>query len=100
MISNRYQQLNPLAVAIAAGCTELVSALVVWWSMAGMTGGYGGVMGGGTTMGGPMMRGPGIGFGYGLIWWLGGALLTALAGAFFAWIYNAINARSAGAGHP
>jgi len=92
MISNRYQQLNPLAVAVAAGCTELVSSLIVWWSMMGMMGGYGGMMGGY----GGMMRGPGGGFpiGYGIFWWVGSAMLTALAGALFAWIYNAINASS------
>jgi hypothetical protein len=74
------QELNPLAFAVAAGCTELVAVLLVGFPMAGMmSGGYG------------MMQG-GWGFGYGIVWWFGGALLAALAGAVFAWIYNAVAA--------
>jgi hypothetical protein len=81
MESQQYQRLNPVATAIAAGCTELLFALFVGFRMMGMMSQYG-------HMG---WSGPGITFGTGLVWWLGGALLTALAGAAFAWIYNAIN---------
>lgn len=54
--------------------------------MIGMMGGYGHMMG----MGFP--------FGFGIAWWLGGAVVAALAGAVFAWIYNAVNASSGVAG--
>jgi hypothetical protein len=78
---SQYQQLNPLALAVAAGATELVgSVLLGFWMMA--------------TMGGPSMMGV-----YShrsamaliVAWWIG-VLLAALAGALFAWVYNAVNA--------
>jgi hypothetical protein len=73
----QYRQLNPLAMAVAAGCTALLVALFVGFPMAGMMG-YGSMWGGGFSMG------------HGIAWWLGGALVAALAGAVFAWIYNAV----------
>ena len=76
----RYQQLNPLACAIAAGCSFLIFVLIIGFPMASMSG----MMG---AYGGMMVRGYGIGF----AWWFGGAVAAALAGAVFAWIYNAIN---------
>lgn len=85
MESQRYQLLNPLAFAAAAGCTELIAALFVAVPMMGMVGWYhpGGMM---------SWYGTGLPLGFGIAWWIGGGLLTALAGAIFAWIYNAVNA--------
>lgn len=77
----RYQRVNPLACALAAGITELVFVLVIGWPMIGMGGG---MMGG---YGGTMHNA----FGIGVVWWLGGAVVTGVAGAFFAWLYNATN---------
>ncbi len=45
--------------------------------MGNMMGGYAGMMG--------------RGYGMGIAWWLGGAVLASLAGGVFAWIYNTIN---------
>ena len=81
MESQRYQRLNPIATAVAAGCTEILFALFVGFRMMGMMSQYGHVG----------WSGPSFTFGTGLVWWFGSALLTALAGAVFAWIYNAIN---------
>lgn len=81
----RYQQLNPTACAIAAGCTALILVLILGFPMMGT-----GMMGGGYGM---MAHGYGMmahGYGMGIAWWLGGAVVTALAGALFAWIYNAL----------
>lgn len=70
--------MNPLACAIAAGCTELILALIIGLPMlGGMMGNYDG-----------MMR---HGYGVGIVWWLGGAVVSALAGAVFAGIYNIVN---------
>ena len=85
MESQSYQRLNPLAMAVAAGCTELLFTLLVGFRMMSMMSQYG-------HMG---WSGPGVTFGNGIFWWLGGAVLAALAGAVFAWIYNAISAASA-----
>lgn len=76
----QYQQLNPLGTAVAAGCTELIFVLMVGLPMMSMSG----MMGAGSGM-------MGHGYGFGFAWWFGGALLSALAGAVFAWIYNAVN---------
>jgi hypothetical protein len=79
----QYQRMNPLACAIAAGGTELIFVLIFglpMMSMSGMMGGYGAMMG----------RGYAHGVGAGVVWWIGGALVVALAGAVFAWIYNAV----------
>lgn len=89
MKSQRYQQLNPLALAVAAGCTELIVSLFVGLSMMGM-------------MGGPAMMGAythGSAMALGAMWWIG-AFLTALGGAAFAWIYNAINTSRSSVGKP
>ena len=83
MQSQRYQQLNPLALAAAAGGTGLIVLLVVGISMAAMMGRYG--------MMRPYSHGAAIALGA-MLW--GGALLAALAGAIFAWLYNAVNARA------
>ena len=75
----RYQRLNPLACGVSAAVTELVFVLVVGWPMMGMSG---------------MMNGYGMmgrGYGLGVAWWLGGAVVAAFAGAFFAWMYNLTN---------
>ena len=43
--SQRYQQLNPLAFAVAAGCTALIAPFLIGFPMmgiGGMMGGYGG----------------------------------------------------------
>lgn len=84
MESQRYQRINPVAAAVAAGCTELLFALLVGFRMMGMMAQYG-HMGWG---------GPSFSVGAGLVWWLGGAVMSALAGAVFAWIYNAVNGSS------
>jgi hypothetical protein len=96
MESQRNQQLNPLALAIAAGATALILSLLVGLPMmgigGGMMGGYsGGMMGGysGGMMGGSVH--PFVGFG---AIWLVCVLIAALAGALLAWIYNAANAAS------
>jgi hypothetical protein len=84
MQSQRYQQLNPLALAVAAGSTELITALIISFPTIGMMrmmSGYGHMM-----------------WGVGITWWLGGAVISALAGAIFAWIYNAVNAPSIAVG--
>lgn len=73
----QYQRLNPLACAVAAGCTELIFVLIIGFPMIGM-GMMGGMMGG---------------YAFGALWWLGGAAIAALAGAVFASIYNAVNRR-------
>ena len=75
----QYQRLNPFASALATGCTELIFALIVGLPMMGM----GGMMNGYGMMG--------QGYAVGLSWWLGGAVVAALAGAVFAWLYNAFN---------
>jgi hypothetical protein len=82
MQSQRYQQLNPLALAVAAGVTWLLGSLLFGFSMVGM-------------MGGPGMMDAyshGSAMGLSAMWWIG-ALLAALAGAFFAWLSNAVNAK-------
>jgi hypothetical protein len=82
MQSQWYQQLNPLALAIAAGATWLLGSLLFGFTMMGI-------------MGGPWMMGV---YGHGsamalsAMWWIG-ALLAAFGGALFAWIYNALNAK-------
>lgn len=83
-MSQHYARLNPLAMAVAAACAEIVGAILIGLPMLGMMGGNGHMPGGYGMMGG---------FGlFGIAWWLGGALLFALLGAIFAWIYNAVNA--------
>jgi hypothetical protein len=82
-----YQQLNPLAAAVAAACTELLAALLIALPMLSM----GGRMMGGQT---GMMGGSGPMIGFAAAWWLGGAILFAVFGAVFAWIYNAVIAAS------
>ena len=82
MQSQRYQPLNPLGLAVAAGITWLLGSLLFGFAMMGM-------------MGGPGMMGAyshGSAMGLSAMWWIG-ALLATLAGAFFAWIYNGVNAR-------
>ena len=106
MKARRYQQLNPMALAIAAGCSALIAPLLIGFPMMGI----GGMMGG--HGGGGMMGGYGgggmwgyhsayaVGFG---MFWIVGAFLSALLGAIFAWIYNAVNAApraDANAGEP
>ncbi len=78
-----YQQLNPLAMAVAAACAEVIAVLLFALPMLGMMGGYGSMMGGYGHMGS-------FGFGFGIVWLLAGAVLAALLGAIFAWIYNAV----------
>lgn len=85
-MSQRYAHLNPAATAVAAACAEFAGALLVGLPMIGMMGGMGHMPGGYGMM-------SGFGF-FGIAWWLGGALLFALLGALFAWIYNAVNAAS------
>ena len=83
MQSQRYQQLSPVALAVAAGVTWLVGSLLFGFSMMGM-------------MGGPGMMGVyshGSAMALSAMWWIG-SLVAALVGAFFAWIYNTINAKS------
>jgi hypothetical protein len=83
----RHQQLNPLAFAVAAGVTWLLGSLLFGFSMMGM-------------MGGPGMMGAythGSAMGLSAMWWIG-ALLAGFAGAFFAWLYNTVNAKYAGSG--
>lgn len=93
MESQRYQQLNPTAFAAAAGCVELIIALFVAFPMIGIDGWY-------RPRGMMSWYGTGLPFAFGIVWWIGGAVLAALVGAFFAWIYNAVNAgaRTAGRG--
>lgn len=86
---NTYQQLNPLATAVAAACAVLIGTLLIGLPMMGF-GGYGHMMGSGY----PMMGSAGFWFGYGILWWLGSALLFGIAAAIFAWIYNMVNAAS------
>lgn len=76
----RYQRLNPIAAALAAGCTALLFGLILGAPMfgAGMMGGSGMIM-------------HEYGYGFTIAWWFAGALVAALAGAVFAWIYNAFN---------
>lgn len=83
MKSQDYARLNPLAAAVAAGVTALLGFLLVGLPMTGMMAGYAGA--------GWMMGGGGYGYhaGSGFLW-LGGVLAAALAGAVFAWIYNAV----------
>jgi ABC-type branched-subunit amino acid transport system permease subunit len=87
----RYQKLNPLALAIAAGAVAIVISLFIGLPMMG----FGGMMGGryGNSGQGWMMRGYGNGtvLGFGTLW-IVGALVAALAGAIFAWVYNAVSA--------
>ena len=85
MQSQRYQSLNPLALAIAAGCVTLLAFVFFAFPMMGMGGMMGGYAGGG-------MWGnhSGYGFGFGMFW-IVGVLLSALFGAIFGWIYNAVN---------
>ena len=78
MIKALDRGLNPLACGIAAGLTELIFALIIGFPMFGM-----GMMG---ESGGMM-----AGYGFAVLWWLGGALIAALGGAVFAGIYNAVN---------
>ena len=86
---DRYQRLNPLALAVASGCLALIAPLLIGFpmmSMGRMMGGYGPSAG---VYGPPWGYGTGyLGFG---VLWIVGALLAALAGAIFAWIYNAVN---------
>ncbi len=86
MTSQRYQQLNPLALAVAAACTAFIAPLLIGLPMMGI-GGMMGRYGGGGMWGYPS----GYAFGFGTFW-IVGALLAALGGAIFAWIYNAVNA--------
>lgn len=86
MQSQRYQPLNPLAIAVAAGVTWLLGSLLFGFSMMAMMGGI---------MGGPGMMGVyshGSAMALSTMWWIG-AVLAALTGAFFAWIYNAVNVK-------
>lgn len=71
----QYRRLNPAASAVAAGCTELIFVLFIGLPMVGM------------HMMGRMM---GL-YAFGVLWWLGGAVLAAVGGAVFASIYNALN---------
>ena len=82
MQSQRYEHLNPVAFAVAAGVTGLVVSMLVGISMVGMMG-TGGMM---------LPTNHGAAMALSAMWW-GGALLAALAGAVFAWIYNALSAR-------
>lgn len=86
MQPQRYQQLNPVALAVAGGVTWLLGSLLFGFSMMGMMGGM---------MGSPGMMGAyshGSAMALSAMWWIG-ALLAALIGAFFAWIYNGVNAK-------
>ncbi len=100
MQTQRYQQLNPAALAIAAGSVAFIGSIVLRVGIMGMTGMMGGYGHGGAMDGNQGMMGSygnmwgGISTGYvvaGVIVW---ALLAALLGATFAWIYNALNARA------
>lgn len=80
----RYAQLNPGAFALAAGCVALVGTLVMAFPTVGMMsymGPYYGHMWGGAAW--PF---------FGIVGWIGSAICAAIAGAIFAWIYNAANA--------
>lgn len=79
MESQRYAQLNPLAAAVAAGTTALFGYLLIGLPMAGMMGSYYGRWG--------------MGYGWHpfAFMWMGGIFTAALAGAIFAWVYNAVN---------
>lgn len=91
-MTQRYQQLNPLAFAVAAGCAALIASVLIGFPMMGL----GGMMGGyGAHGGGPWGYHSGNDFGFGMLFWLGGTLLVTLVGAIFAWIYNAVNAAPA-----
>jgi hypothetical protein len=85
MQAQRYTHLNPLAMAVASGCTELLLVLISGARAMSLMRGYG-------HMG---WVGPVFPFAFRFVWWVGGALLTALGGAVFAWIYNAVNGRAA-----
>lgn len=87
MTSQHYQQLNPLALAVAAGCTAVIAPVLIGLPMMG----FGGMMGGMWGYHG----GYSFGWGFGLLSWAVGVLLAALIGATFAWIYNAVNHASA-----
>jgi hypothetical protein len=97
MKARRYQQLNPMALAIAAGCTALIAPLLIGFPMMGIGGMMGGHGGGGMW---GYHSAYAVGFG---MFWIAGAFLSALLGAIFAWIYNAVNAApraDANAGEP
>jgi hypothetical protein len=97
MKARRYQQLNPMALAIAAGCTALIAPLLIVFPMMGI----GGMMGG-YCRGGMWGYNSAYAVGFGMFW-IVGAFLSALVGAIFAWIYNAVNAApraDANAGEP
>lgn len=95
MQQQRYSQLNPLAIALAAGCVALVGFFLMV-PMFGMMsgGGYGGMSRGdmGPYANGHMW-GPGAWPLFSLIWAVGSAICVAIVGAIFAWVYNALNAR-------
>lgn len=83
MESREYNQLNPAALAIAAGVTAIILSFVFGMPMLGFGAMMNGYHGGGWMMGG---------FGYaGVAMWVAAGLVSALAGALAAWIYNAIN---------
>lgn len=98
MQQQRYSQLNPLAIALAAGCAALVGLFLIVVPMFGMMGGggYGGMSRGdmGPYASGHMW-GAGTGPLFSLIWAVGSAICVAIVGAIFAWIYNALIARGA-----
>ncbi len=81
-------ELNPLAIAVAAGCTALLVPMLIALPMWG----FGGMMGGGVGW----MPGYGHSMGFGAIW-LGAAIVDGFARLVFAWICNAVCAqRTAG----
>ena len=94
MVSERYAQLNPWALAVAAGCVALVGFVILGFPIAsGMhMGAYGhGMMGGG--------------YGAAVMWhawspwflvlcWIGSVIVAMVLGAVFGWVYNALNGRA------
>ena len=89
METGHYAQLNPVAAAVAAAVTGLLCYLAVGLPIAGM-------MGVGSYYGHGWMRG-GYGAGPGAFGFLSisaivmAIVISALGGAIFAWVYNAVN---------
>jgi hypothetical protein len=79
-----YAQLNPAAMATAAGVTALIAYVFV-----GIPLGLGMVV---TMARGPYEYGPPIGFGIAWPLGIGAIIVAAIAGAIFAWVYNVVNA--------
>ncbi|GAC1430515.1 MAG: hypothetical protein NVSMB5_24780 [Candidatus Velthaea sp.] len=95
-------RLQPLALAVAFGIAGIVEILFFGTVMGSMWGMMGGTSGSTWMMGGHGYGGVSMGGGLGyfvsaLIWGFFGG---AIAGSVAAWVYNAVNLRSAAAQRP